>query len=65
MDELTDQQIDAIVHSAWQDRTSFEEIRERTGLCEAESVCSAANPSREVFSWRKRANGRITNTASA
>lgn len=51
-----------IIRLAWEDRTSFEEIRERTGYTEAEVIDLMR---RELKSssfklWRKRVSGRST-----
>lgn len=60
--ELLPEQISAIIRFAWEDRTSFEEIKERTGLVEREVI----EVMRREFKpssfrlWRKRVSGRIT-----
>jgi uncharacterized protein (TIGR03643 family) len=51
-----------IVRLAWEDRTSFEEIKQRTGLSESEVVevmRRELKPS-SFRLWRKRVSGRIT-----
>lgn len=62
IDTLTDQQVDAIVQLAWHDRTSFDEIRERTGLAEAEVIKLMRRElePRSFRLWRKRVSGRVT-----
>ena len=55
-------QVSIVIRLAWEDRTSFEEIRERTGLAEGEVI---AIMRRELKAssfrmWRKRVGGRIT-----
>ncbi|MGB1874463.1 MAG: TIGR03643 family protein, partial [Akkermansiaceae bacterium] len=53
---------DNIIRMAWHDRTSFDEIRERTGLSEAEVIRhmrAHLKPS-SFRLWRKRVSGRIT-----
>jgi len=51
-----------IIRMAWEDRTTFEDIQERTGLGEAEVIkVMRANLKRGSFRlWRKRVSGRIT-----
>jgi uncharacterized protein (TIGR03643 family) len=51
-----------IIRMAWEDRTTFEEIRERTGLTEADVIkVMRAHLKRSSFRlWRKRVSGRIT-----
>ena len=51
-----------IVRLAWEDRTSFEEIKQRTGLTESEVIevmRRELKPS-SFRLWRKRVSGRIT-----
>jgi uncharacterized protein (TIGR03643 family) len=51
-----------IVRLAWEDRTSFEEIKERTGLVESQVIDimrRELKPS-SFRCWRKRVSGRIT-----
>lgn len=51
-----------IVRLAWEDRTSFEEIKQRTGLTEGEVIevmRRELKPS-SFRLWRKRVSGRIT-----
>lgn len=53
---------DLIIRLAWEDRTTFEEIRERTGLSEKEVIAvMRRNLKPGSFRlWRKRVTGRIT-----
>jgi len=58
----TDPQTNRIIRLAWEDRTTFEEIEERTGLTEAEVIKvmrRELKPS-SFRMWRKRVSGRIT-----
>jgi uncharacterized protein (TIGR03643 family) len=51
-----------IIRLAWEDRTTFEEIRERTGCTEAQVIAimrRELKPS-SFRMWRKRVSGRIT-----
>jgi len=59
---LTPNQISQIIRLAWEDRTSFEEIAERTGLREKEVIevmRRELKPS-SFRLWRKRVSGRLT-----
>jgi uncharacterized protein (TIGR03643 family) len=59
---LTPDQVSQIVRLAWEDRTSFEEITERTGLSESDVIKimrKELKPS-SFRLWRKRVSGRIT-----
>jgi len=56
------EEISRIIRFAWEDRTTFEEIKERTGLTEKEVIVvmrRALKPS-SFRLWRKRVSGRIT-----
>ena len=56
------EQISQIIRFAWEDRTTFEEIEERTGLTEGqviEVMRRELKPS-SFRLWRKRVVGRIT-----
>ncbi|MDF1850464.1 MAG: TIGR03643 family protein [Verrucomicrobiales bacterium] len=58
----TDPQTNRIIRLAWEDRTTFEEIEERTGLTEGEVIRvmrRELKPS-SFRMWRKRVSGRIT-----
>ena len=59
---LSPEQISHIIRLAWEDRTSFEEIAERTGFKEAEVIevmRRELKPS-SIRLWRKRVSGRLT-----
>ncbi len=59
---LTPGDISAVIQMAWEDRTSFETIQERTGLTEPEVVRlmrAELNPSSFQL-WRMRVKGRLT-----
>jgi len=62
IDGLSDLQVDAIVRLAWHDRTSFDVIRERTGLTEDDVIVLMRRElePRSFKIWRKRVSGRIT-----
>lgn len=54
--------ISAVIQMAWEDRTSFETIRERVGLAESEVIRlmrHELNPS-SFRLWRMRMKGRVT-----
>jgi uncharacterized protein (TIGR03643 family) len=56
------EQISQIIRFAWEDRTTFEEIEERTGLTEGQVIDvmrRELKPS-SFRMWRKRVGGRIT-----
>jgi uncharacterized protein (TIGR03643 family) len=58
----TPAQISSIIRYAWEDRTTFEEIKERTGLVEREVIDimrRELKPS-SFRLWRKRVSGRVT-----
>jgi uncharacterized protein (TIGR03643 family) len=53
---------DQIIRLAWEDRTTFEEIKEKTGLSEKEVIAvmrQNLKPGSFRF-WRERVSGRIT-----
>ena len=59
---LSREQASLVVRLAWEDRTSFEEIRERTGLAESQVIDimrREVKPS-SFRCWRKRVSGRVT-----
>lgn len=59
---LTSEQASHIVRLAWEDRTSFEEIKERTGFVESQVIDimrRELKPS-SFRCWRKRVRGRVT-----
>ena len=52
----------AVIRMAWEDRTTFDDIKTRTGLSEAQVItlmrrCLSGSSFRM---WRKRVHGRIT-----
>jgi uncharacterized protein (TIGR03643 family) len=59
---MTPAQISTIIRLAWEDRTTFEEIRKRTGVAEHEVIDimrRELKPS-SFRLWRKRVSGRVT-----
>ena len=59
---LTPQSLSRAIRYAWEDRTSFEEIKERTGLTQSEVIVimrRELKPS-SFRMWRKRVAGRVT-----
>lgn len=59
---LSPEHLSHIIRLAWEDRTSFEEITERTGLVERaviEVMRRELKPS-SFRLWRKRVSGRVT-----
>ena len=59
---LTHGDISVVIQMAWEDRTSFETIHERTGLSESDVVQlmrSELNPGSFIL-WRMRMKGRAT-----
>ena len=59
---FSDAEANAVVRMAWEDRTTFDQIKERTGLCEAD-VIKIMRRELKPFSfrtWRERVKGRIT-----
>lgn len=55
-------QISLVIRLAWEDRTTFEEIKTRTGLSEREVIDvmrRELKPSSFTL-WRKRVAGRVT-----
>ena len=59
---MTNEQENAIIRMAWEDRTTFEDIEKRTGLREADviKVMRRALKPGSFRLWRKRVSGRIT-----
>ena len=59
---MTEEQKSAIIRMAWEDRTTFDQIKKRTGLVEAEVIkLMRASLKRSSFRlWRKRVSGRVT-----
>ena len=59
---LSDLEDNVVVRMAWEDRTTFDQIKERTGLSEAD-VIKLMRRQLKLGSfrlWRKRVSGRIT-----
>lgn len=59
---MNEQQRDRIIRMAWEDRTTFDEIREKTGFAEADVIKlmrKELKPS-SFRMWRKRVTGRLT-----
>ena len=52
----------AVIRMAWEDRTTFDEIKTRTGLTEAQVIAlMRLHLSASGFRmWRKRVHGRVT-----
>ena len=62
MKALTPGDISAVIQMAWEDRTSFESIKERVGLSESDVVRlmrHELSPSSYQL-WRMRMKGRVT-----
>ena len=59
---LTEGDISYVIQMAWEDRTSFETIQERTGLTEAQVInLMRSELKKQSFTlWRKRVKGRAT-----
>ncbi len=59
---LSESDISAVIQLAWEDRTSFETIQERLGVCEADviKIMRQELKSGSFQLWRKRMKGRIT-----
>ena len=59
---LTEGDISFVIQMAWEDRTSFETIQERTGLTEAQVIrLMRSELKKQSFTlWRKRVKGRAT-----
>ena len=60
--QLTEGDISYVIQMAWEDRTSFETIKERVGLTEAEVIrlMRAELKPQSFRLWRKRVKGRTT-----
>jgi uncharacterized protein (TIGR03643 family) len=60
--QLTEGDISYVIQMAWEDRTSFETIKERVGLTEAEVIrlMRAELKPQSFRLWRKRVKGRDT-----
>ncbi len=59
---LKEEQLNKIIKSAWQDRISFEEIKESLGFTEAEVITVMQRELKpgSFRLWRKRVSGRLT-----
>lgn len=59
---LSDAEANAVVRMGWEDRTTFDQIKERTGLSEAEVIKLMRRELKpgSFRLWRKRVSGRIT-----
>jgi uncharacterized protein (TIGR03643 family) len=60
--KIQSDQISLVIRLAWEDRTTFEEIKTRTGLAEHEVIDimrRELKPSSFAM-WRKRGTGRVT-----
>ena len=59
---LSDTEANAVVRMAWEDRTTFDQIKERTGLSEAEVIKLMRRELKpgSFRLWRERVSGRIT-----
>ena len=59
---LSLEMVSLVIRLAWEDRTTFEEIAERTGLVESDVIAimrRELKPS-SFRLWRKRVSGRVT-----
>ena len=61
-DSLTPGDLSAVIQMAWEDRTSFETIKERIGITESEVIeLMRSELNRGSFElWRTRMKGRTT-----
>jgi uncharacterized protein (TIGR03643 family) len=62
IESMNEQQRDRIIRMAWEDRSTFEEIKEKTGYAEADVIKlmrKEMKPS-SFRMWRKRVTGRAT-----
>ncbi len=60
--QLTEGDISYVIQMAWEDRTSFETIKDRVGLTEAQVIrlMRAELKPQSLRLWRKRVKGRAT-----
>lgn len=60
--EFSEAEIDRIIGMAWEDRTTFDVIRDQFGISESEVIeIMRANMKRSSFKmWRERVHGRKT-----
>lgn len=59
---ISEIEVSNVIRMAWEDRTSFDEIREKTGFAEAAVIAlmrRELKPSSFKL-WRKRVSGRVT-----
>ena len=59
---LSDAEANALVRMAWEDQTTFDQIKERSGFSEADVIKLMRRElkPRSFRSWRKRVSGHIT-----
>lgn len=59
---VTTEQFSRIIRFAWEDRTTFEQIEERTGFTERQviNVMRRELKPSSFRMWRKRVTGRVT-----
>ncbi len=59
---MTEAESSKIIRMAWEDRTTFDEIFEKTGLAEADVIklMRTELKASSFRMWRKRVSGRIT-----
>jgi uncharacterized protein (TIGR03643 family) len=62
INNLSDVEANAVVRMAWRDRTTFDQIKCRTGLSEADVIKLMRRELKPCSFrlWRKRVSGRIT-----
>ena len=62
MNKLSDIAIDRIIEMAWEDRTTFDAIKFKFGLCEQEVIklMRSEMKLKSFKMWRKRVQGRKT-----
>ena len=62
IDNLSDVEANAVVSMAWDDRTTFDQIKERTGHSESDVIKLMRRELKPCSFrlWRKRVSGRIT-----
>ena len=62
INNLSDAEANAVVRMAWEDRTTFDQIKERTGLSEADVIKLMRRELKPCSFrlWRKRVSGRLT-----
>ena len=62
INNLSDTEAKVVVRMAWEDRTTFDQIKERIGLSEAEVIKLMRRELKpgSFRLWRKRVTGRIT-----